>query len=78
MHQPPTTFEVDGAAICSKRMQAGLEVQQLADRVGITASYLRKLERGDRKHLSPSYYVRLRAALDATDEELLATTEAPQ
>jgi transcriptional regulator with XRE-family HTH domain len=56
-------------------MQAGLGVQQLAEAVGITDSYLRKLERGDRKHLSPSYYVRLRAALKATDEELLAPTE---
>ncbi|MFD9222054.1 helix-turn-helix domain-containing protein [Streptomyces sp. NPDC060064] len=78
MHQPPTTFEVDGAAICSKRMHAGIEVQQLAELVGITDNYLRKLERGARKHLSPSYYVRLRAALDATDEELLAPTEVPQ
>jgi len=76
MHQTPTTFEVDGAAICTKRMQAGLEVQQLADAVGITASYLRKLETGTRKHLRPGKYIRLRAALDATDSELLAPTEA--
>lgn len=78
MHQPPTTFEVDGAAICSKRMHAGIEVQQLAELVGITDNYLRKLERGDRKHMSPGKYVRLRAALDATDAELLAPTEVPQ
>lgn len=76
MHQTLTTFEVDGAAICTKRMQAGLEVQQLADAVGITASYLRKLETGTRKHLRPSKYKSLRAALDATDSELLAPTEA--
>jgi transcriptional regulator with XRE-family HTH domain len=77
MHQPPTTYSVDGAAICSKRMNAGLGVQQLAEVVGISDNYLRKLERGDRKHLSPSYYVRLRAALEATDQELLAPTEEP-
>lgn len=77
MQQLPTTFAVDGAAICTKRMQAGIEVQQLADLVGCTASYLRKLERGVRSRMSPSKYVRLRAALSATDDELLAPTEDP-
>jgi len=79
MAQAPTTFEVDGTAICTKRMNAGMEVQQLADLVGITANYLRKLERGTRKHLTPGPYVRLRAALDATDEDLLAPhTDPPE
>ncbi|MGW1949946.1 helix-turn-helix domain-containing protein [Streptomyces sp. NPDC001940] len=77
MHQPPTTFPVDGAAICTKRMQAGLEVTDLAKDAGITASYLRKIERGDRKHVGPGPYTRLRAALNATDEELLTPTETP-
>lgn len=72
MAQAPTTFPVDGTAICTKRMNAGMEVQQLADLVGISANYLRKLERGTRKHLTPGPYTRLRAALDATDDELLA------
>ena len=75
MHHTPTTFEVDGAAICSKRMHAGIEVQQLAEQVGCTASYLRKLERGTRSRMSPSKYVRLRTALKATDDDLLAPTE---
>lgn len=77
MHQP-ATFEVDGAAIRTKRMQAGIEVQVLADAIGITASYLRKLETGARKHMRPGPYVRLRAALNATDDDfLLAPTEDP-
>ncbi|MFD9070598.1 helix-turn-helix domain-containing protein [Streptomyces lasiicapitis] len=71
MERPPTAFEVDGAAICKNRMQAGFEVQQLADLVGITGNYLRKLERGTRKHLRPGKYVRLKAALNSTDDELL-------
>lgn len=75
MLQTPTTFTVDGAAICSTRMQAGIEVQQLAEQVGCTASYLRKLERGTRSRMSPSKYVRLRTALKATDDDLLAPTE---
>ncbi|MET7923154.1 helix-turn-helix domain-containing protein [Streptomyces sp. NPDC005349] len=77
MHQPPTTFPVDGAAICNKRMQAGLEVTDLAVAAGITGSYLRKIERGIRKHVGPGPYTRLRAALNATDDELLDPTEVP-
>lgn len=77
MAQTPTTFEVDGTAICTKRMQAGMEVQQLADRAGITASYLRKLERGDRTRMRPGNYQALRAALNATETELLAPHPDP-
>lgn len=72
MAQTPTTFEVDGTAICAKRMQAGMEVQQLADQVGISASYLRKLERGVRFRMRPGNYQALRAALTANETELLA------
>ncbi|MFC8272318.1 helix-turn-helix domain-containing protein [Streptomyces sp. NPDC057271] len=76
MHQPGATFQVDGAAIRKKRMQAGIETEQLAEAVGITANYLNKLERGARRRLRPSKYVRLRAALNATDTDLLASNEA--
>lgn len=71
MHQAPTTFQVEGAAICTKRMQAGLSVKQLADQVGCSSSYLRKLERGTRSHMGPEFYVRLRTALAVTDNDLL-------
>lgn len=72
MHQPPTTYSVDGAAICTKRMQAGMSVRELADHVGCTPNYLRKIERGSRSRMGPRYYVRLRDALHATDGDLLA------
>ncbi|MET8081831.1 helix-turn-helix domain-containing protein [Streptomyces sp. NPDC005303] len=71
MAQNPTTFEVDGTAICTKRKNAGMDVQQLADMVGITDSYLRKLERGARKRMTPGPYQALRAALNANQDELL-------
>ena len=77
MAQTPTTFQVDGTAICTKRMQAGMEVQQLADLVGITANYLRKLERGARTRMRPGHYQALRAALDAHQTELLAPHPDP-
>jgi transcriptional regulator with XRE-family HTH domain len=77
MAQTPTTFEVDGTAICTKRMQAGMEVQQLAEAAGITASYLRKLERGVRTRMRPGHYQALRAALDANETELLRSPQDP-
>lgn len=72
MAQTPTTFQVDGTAICTRRMNAGMDVQQLADMVGITDSYLRKLERGVRTRMRPGPYQALRAALNANETELLA------
>jgi transcriptional regulator with XRE-family HTH domain len=79
MAQAPTTFRVDGTAICTKRMNAGMDVQQLADRAGMTASYLRKLERGDRTRMRPGKYQDLRAALNANETELLAPhTDPPE
>ncbi|GAA4823761.1 helix-turn-helix domain-containing protein [Streptomyces ziwulingensis] len=77
MAQTPTTYTVDGTAICSKRMSAGMEVQQLADLVGITANYLRKVERGDRPRMRPGPYQALRAALNANKTELLAPHPHP-
>ncbi len=80
MAQTPTTFEVDGTAICTRRMNAGMDVQQLADMVGITDSYLRKLERGDRTRMRPGPYQALRAALNATEDELIRAphTDPPE
>ncbi len=79
MAQPETTYLVDGTAICTKRMNAGMEVQQLAKAAGITASYLRKIERGDRPRMRPGAYQALRAALKANEDELLAPQrDAPE
>lgn len=76
MHEPRPTFQVRGAAIREKRMQAGLETSELAERAGISTRYLNHLENGTRTCMRPRRYVDLRTALDsavgATDEELLA------
>ncbi|MGK3107886.1 MULTISPECIES: helix-turn-helix domain-containing protein [Streptomyces] len=77
MQQAPTTFRVNGVAINERRMQAGLSATQLAALVGVTASYIRKLETGVRECMGPGPYILLRAALSATDKELLAPTEDP-
>lgn len=71
MQEPVTTIEVDGQAIWAARMQAGIAVQQLADAAGVSFSYVRKLERGLRKRMKPDTYIRLRAALNASEDQLL-------
>lgn len=77
MQEPVTAFEVNGQAIWDARMRAGLEVKDLATAVGVSDSYIRKLEKGQRKHMKPSTYSRLRGALSASDRQLLAPTEGP-
>lgn len=75
MQEPVTTVEVDGQAFWAKRMAAGMEVKSLADLAGVSDSYVRKIERGIRRHLTHATYQRFRAALKANETELLATGE---
>ncbi|MGA4864172.1 helix-turn-helix domain-containing protein [Streptomyces lavendulocolor] len=79
MHQPPT-FTVDGVAIREERMQAGLEISDLAAAAGISRRYLSHLENGTRNRMRPRRYTALRAALKSTDERLLAPqrTDTPK
>lgn len=58
-------------------MRQGLLPWQVAQRAGISRSYIQRLETGVRTRMRPGTYARLRAALHATDEELLAPLEDP-
>ncbi|MFJ4418216.1 helix-turn-helix domain-containing protein [Streptomyces sp. NPDC088925] len=78
MHQPPTTFHVDGAVIRRRRMAAGVGLPDLAKRAGISRRYLSHIENGTRSHMGPALYLRLRTALGATENELLVTEESPK
>ncbi|MEZ0066742.1 transcriptional regulator with XRE-family HTH domain [Streptacidiphilus sp. MAP12-20] len=69
------TVTVDGAAIRQLRMLAGCEMADLADRVGITRSYLSRIETGTRRQVRPRVYAALRTALEASDQQLLADHE---
>ena len=71
MQEPVTTFEVSGQAIWAARMQAGISVRELAEAVGVSDSYIRKLERGLRQHMGPGPYLRMRTVLNANETELL-------
>lgn len=79
MEQPPPTFEVNGAAIRKRRKDRGLEMADLAAKVGITRSYLNQLELGHKRHMRVSKYLALRTALDVKpdDTQLLAPQEDP-
>lgn len=77
----PLTYQVDGDAIRTKRMDAGMSRVQLAAAAGISRRYLCHLENGTRTHMSPPPYVALRTALNTTDEHLApsnATQDPPE
>jgi len=71
MHQAKPTFEVDGAALRRFRMQAGLNIAQLAAATGISASYLSHIEVGSRRRMRPASFAAVRDHLGATTEDLI-------
>ncbi|MFB7707981.1 helix-turn-helix domain-containing protein [Streptomyces sp. NPDC056105] len=77
MHQPPTTYTVDGRKVRELRMAAGVEVADLAEQAGISRRYLSHIENGTRTRMRPARYQRLRQALGANEAELLAPPETP-
>lgn len=75
MHRPQPTFQVNGAAIRTIRMQQGVEISELAEKAGITPSYLSRLEVGTATgRMRPGRYAALRTALGLPpdDTQLLA------
>lgn len=77
MERPQATFQVDGAAIRTRRMELGLTQAQLAKRARISRPYVTQLERGERSDMRPPTYTRLRYALriQTADRQLLAQHE---
>jgi transcriptional regulator with XRE-family HTH domain len=77
MHRTPTTFQVDGAAIRTRRKELGLSLAECAARARISRPYLSQLENGDRRDMRPPTYKRLNSALKSQRSKrlLLAPTE---
>lgn len=78
MERPqPATFQVDGAAIRTRRKELGLTRNQCANKASITGPYLSQLENGTRRDMRPPTYQRLRTALQIQpdDSRLLAPPE---
>jgi transcriptional regulator with XRE-family HTH domain len=74
MDRPPATFQVDGAAIRTRRKELGMNQYQCADAASISRSYLAEIEAGHRQRMRPPTYAGLRTALqiEPQDELLLA------
>ncbi len=77
MERPPATYQVHGPSLRKQRKSLGLTVQEAAERAGISRSYLQRLETGIRERMGPPRYIRLRTALQATDDQISAPPEIP-
>ncbi|MEU8525312.1 helix-turn-helix transcriptional regulator [Streptomyces sp. NPDC048629] len=77
MHQPPTTLPVDGPELRKRRMDAGLEIDDLARAARISRSYLSHLETGSRTRMRPTRFKRLFAALEAAEQASKTSHEGP-
>lgn len=77
MERPHTTYQVEGAAIRTRRKELGLTRNQCAEAAGITGPYLSQLENGVRRDMRPPTYQRLRTALQIQpgDHQLLTPAE---
>jgi transcriptional regulator with XRE-family HTH domain len=73
MDRPPATFQVDGAAIRTRRKELGMTQLMCAAAADISRSYLAEIESGHREHMRPPTYAGLRTALQIQpqDEQLL-------
>lgn len=69
------SVEIDGDELRRMRKEAGLTATQLARRIGISLTYLSKIERGERRTVPPARYITICDALGVTDR---ATLHAPQ
>jgi transcriptional regulator with XRE-family HTH domain len=66
---------IDGAKLRLTRQLRGTGVVLLAERAGVSHTYIGQLERGERERVSPAVYAKICDALGVTDRtELMAAT----
>lgn len=75
MERPPATYQVNGAAIRTRRKELGMSTAECAAAAGISRPYLSQLELAHRRHTRPPIYAALRTALRVTDDSLLASED---
>ncbi|MFF7096347.1 helix-turn-helix domain-containing protein [Streptomyces rubradiris] len=79
MDRPQPTFQVDGAAIRTRRMQLGMSLRSCARAAGIAHSYLSEIENGLKEDMRPPTYAALRTALHVPpDDSLLLSASTEQ
>lgn len=67
----PTTITVNGFALREIRLRSGVDLASFAEQVGVTRSYLSKIELGRNTRVSPQTYAALLVALDIADRRVL-------
>ncbi len=69
-----TTVEVNGFAVRAIRVLTGPSVDDVAAQVGVTRSYLTKIELGTSTRVSPRVFAALVGALDIKDRRAILAT----
>ncbi|MET9012260.1 helix-turn-helix domain-containing protein [Streptomyces olivaceoviridis] len=69
MERPQPTFQVDGAAIRTRRKDLGMSLASCAEAAGISKSFLTELEVGAKQHMRPPTYAGLRTALQIQSDD---------
>lgn len=78
MDRPHPTFQVDGAAIRTRRKDLGMSLAQCADAAGLSKSYLTELEVGVKERMRPPKYAGLRTALNLQPDDRRLLTPIPE
>lgn len=70
---PPltTTVDINGYALREMRILTGIPIAALAEQVGVTRSYLAKIELGHSERVSPKVFAAIVAALKIKDRRAL-------
>jgi len=71
MRYEHASVEIDGAKLRRMRKEAGLTGVQLSARVGVTFSYLARVERGELRTVAPARYNAILNALGIEDRTTL-------
>lgn len=71
MAHTPTTIEVNGYALRAIRKLSGVEVAELAERIGVQRPYVTKIEVGHSHRVSPKVFNAILAALAIEDRRAL-------
>lgn len=68
---PTTAIAVNGPALRELRIRTGIEVKDFADQVGVSRSYVTKVELGHSRRVSPEVYNKILTVLGIRDRRTL-------
>jgi transcriptional regulator with XRE-family HTH domain len=77
-HMPRGGIPINGAAVQAIRERTGYSGAELAEKAGIDRTYLIRIERGERQHVSPPIARRLAEALGVPLGAVLGVADAAE